>query len=117
MKAALKRLGITEDGFGYLDSTGCYWETLEDTIWGGVLGFCCCGEPERGLKQLRNILEILGLDMEDGILGPCDYEDDTVFYLYLLDKLELTQHEFSVYHSRLSEKGKDILKVLQNLDL
>ena len=117
MEAALKRLGIIEDGFSYLDSKGCYWETLEDTIWGGVLGFCCCGEPERGLKRLRNILELVDLWMDDDTFRPCDYDDETVFCLYLLDKLELTNHNYSVYSSRLSEKGKDILTVLHNMEL
>lgn len=116
MKEALKRLGITEDGFGYTDSRGLYWETLEEAIWGGVLGFCCCGEPERGMKRLRNILETVEL-LFDADSTPADYEDDTLYHFYVLDKMELTQHGCSVYYSWLSEKGKDILKVLQNLDL
>ena len=116
MKAALKRLGIREDGFGYLDSKECYWRTLEDAIWGGVLGFCCCGEPERGLKRLRSILEAVELWLKYDT-RPEYYEDDDVFHLYVLDKMGLTEHGTSVYCSWLSEKGKDILTVLQNIDL
>jgi hypothetical protein len=116
METTLKRLGIAEDGFGYLDSKGCYWKTLKDAIWGGVLGFCCCGEPERGLKRLRSILETVELCF-DNDADPYYFEDDTVFYFYVLDKMELTQHGSCVYHSWLSEKGKDILTVLKNIKL
>ena len=114
MEDALKRLGISEQGLGYEDSKGLYWETLESAIWGGVLGFCCCGEPERGLRQLRKILMLLEQWMNDGSI---EYSDDTILCLYVLDKMKLTQHGSSIYYCWLSEKGKDVLTVLQNMEL
>ena len=100
------------DGFCWRDSRGFYYDSLEFVIWGGVLGFCCCGEPRVGMKQLKSILE--SVELSEGA-DATEYEDSTVLSLYVLDKIGLTKHGFSIYRSRLSEKGQDILTVLRYL--
>lgn len=111
MKDALKRLGISENDYGYVDSQGFYYNFLENAIWGGVFDFCCCGDVSKGLKAIKECLEAVeSKEAKD--------ESDFRFYVlfYVLDKLELTEHGFSIYGSWLSEKGKDVLTVLRYLE-
>lgn len=111
MKDALKRLGISENDDGYVDSQGYCYRFLEDTIWGGVFGFCCCGDVSKGLKAIKECLEAVESKEAKDV-------NDFRFYVlfYVLDKLELTHHGFSVCGSWLSEKGKDVLTVLRYLE-
>lgn len=111
MKDALKRLGISEDCYGYAGPQGFYYEFLENAIWGGVFGFCCCGDVSKGLKVIKECLEAVES-------GEAKNENDFRFYVlfYVLDKLELTHHGFSICGSWLSKKGKDVLTVLRYLE-
>lgn len=102
---ALKRLGLNES---YEDKDGCYWDSPAGFLWGGILGFCCCGDPNSELKKIKKELELI--DAKTPHEGPS-------IYLYLLDKEGLTSHGFSIYNSIITQKGKDFLTVLQSIEL
>lgn len=71
-------------------------------------GFCNCGRPyvvaEKIIKILTNI------DRE----GWIKVEDEDLLYIYLLDKYEYITHYTSVYASKITEKGKNLLKEVKN---
>lgn len=108
MKEILKKFGLTEDGMGFSDRNGCYYETIERALWGGVLGFCCCGEPDKGLKIIRDVLDAI---------ESREFKEEFVFHYYILDKLGLTNHGSSIYYSWLSDAGEALLKILRELEL
>lgn len=105
MKEALKRLGLNEMDE---DKDGCYWQSYEAFLWGGILGFCCCGNPDAGLAEIKEVLEAI----EHGTL-----QDKYLLHYYVLDKEHLTAHGTSVYGSWLTQKGKDFLTVLRSIEL
>lgn len=108
MQDILKKFGLTEDGIGFIDKQGCYWGSLESALWGGVLGFCCCGEPDKGLKIIRDVLKAMEQNQ---------FKNEYLFHYYVLNKIGLAEHGCLVYHSWLSEAGEELLKVLNSMEL
>lgn len=108
MEEALEKLGIVKDGWGYSDANGLYWELLDSALWGGLLGFCCCGDRDQGLKIIKEVLEAV---------QSRKFKDEYLFHYYVFDKLELTEHGFTIYSSWLSPKGELLLSVLQKMEL
>lgn len=108
MTETLKKFGLTESGFGFTDKQNCYWDSLESALWGGVLGFCCCGEPDKGLKIIRDVL----IAMEQK-----QFKDEYLFHYYVLNKIGLAEHGCSIYGSWLTDAGDSFLKILNSMEL
>lgn len=108
---------------------GCDYETAEDLLQTGFLGFCGCGDPEGNLEYIRSALEILAErfpripDREreqwdtwykqhgERVLAHFGNDRSAYFFYYWADRNRLTEHGGSV-PGWLTDKGKHFLKVL-----
>lgn len=122
---------------GYYDEEDCYYDDELRFIHIGLFGFCGCGEPIKMMKYIKDVLFAINTKTNsvhelleshsvrevytDNKLKEIISEFDKVFkseeiqliVLYLLDKMELTEHGTSIYGSWLSEFGKNILHDLE----
>ena len=80
-------------------------DDLVDDIMAG-LGGCSCGRPYIFVRQLYDYLKIA-----ENIGLP---DDKYIPYMYIADALGLTEHGSSVYGAWLTEKGKEIVKRVEN---
>lgn len=112
MKDALKKLGIAydeEDEDYTIRENGvakCY-DNLRDAVWHGIFDFCSCGEPDKQLIKMYNLLSAMD---EESPEAPAD---EDVIYLYLLDSKGMTEHGCSVHFSWLNDKGRALMKVIK----
>lgn len=87
------------------------------------LGICGCGNPEIAYKEIHNMLkrsvdpERYDRDKHDKWLIP-DYEYDgyILFMAYTLDHNGFLTHGSSIYGAVLTDKGKQLLKVLDEFE-
>lgn len=100
---ALSILGCKYDG-EYICPEGYSHLYLEDMINVGLFGFCGCGMPDYEMKRFREVIHKIKKGEE--LLN----EDQ--IYLYLLDKMEYTEHGSSIFGSWLNEKGEALLFLL-----
>jgi hypothetical protein len=108
MQEILKKFGLTEDGTGFIDKQKRYWNSLESALWGGVLGFCCCGEPDKGLRIIRDVLKA----MEEK-----QFKNEYLFHYYVLNKIGLAEHGCCIYSSWLTDAGDSFFKILNSMEL
>lgn len=112
MNDALKTLGIVYDEVdnGYtIRENGIkkYYDNLRDAVWHGIFDFCSCGDPDKQLIKMYNLLS----DMDEEFSkAPAD---EDVIYLYLLDSKGMTEHGCSVHFSWLNDKGRAFMKVIK----
>lgn len=112
MNDALKKLGIVYDEVdkGYtIRENGiekCY-DNLRDAVWHGIFNFCSCGDPDKQLIKMYNLLSAMD---EEFSKAPAD---EDVIYLYLLDSNGMTEHGCSVHFSWLNDKGRSFMKVIK----
>jgi hypothetical protein len=109
----------TEDG-EYLDENGTTFTDELSFLQVGILGFCCCGDPETSLAYIRDRLEYIksyGLVGQNKIslfsLNKQCHElfhttGEMFFFFYSMDKLGLTEHGSSV-PGWLTVKGENFL--------
>jgi hypothetical protein len=105
---------------------GVSYETEEDFIQTGILGFCGCGRPEENLLYILGGLEVIN---DKGPIDPLAWdawwelhkervrthfgnEDAAYFFYYWADKNRLTEHGGSV-PGWLDEKGSRLLALLR----
>ena len=108
MQEILKKFGLTESGTGFIDKQECYWDSLESALWGGVLGFCCCGEPDKGLRIIRDVLKTI---------EEKQFKNEYLFHYYVLNKIGLAEHGCLIYSSWLTDAGDSFLKILNSMEL
>lgn len=112
MTDALKKLGISYDEVDEeytIRENGvakCY-DNLRDAIWHGIFDFCSCGDPDKQLIKMYNLLS--AMDEE----SPNAPADEDVIFLYLLDAKGMTEHGCSVHFSWLNDKGRALMKVIK----
>lgn len=108
-----------EGGFLY---EGCHYETLEDVLSIGVLGFCGCGMPGSALDLVKAImqtrafpkLDITNLDVKACIeLVKARPEAATYIIFYLLTEKNLLEHG-SFVPGWLTHKGERFLALLED---
>lgn len=80
-------------------------EDLINYIMDEIFDFCVCGRPFIFVEQLYEYLTIV----DKGELP----DDKYTAYMYLCDKAELTEHGGSVIGAWLTDKGKTLLKQLE----
>jgi len=106
---------------------GCDFETAEDLIQTGFLGFCGCGSPDENLEYIRGALEVIadpypkdenrtGWDAwyeahKARVIEHFGNERSAYFFYYWATKNDLTEHGGSV-PGWLTDKGKHLLKLL-----
>ena len=97
-----------------LDDDGSFlYNPLED-LPGEILGICGCGKPDVALDIYKRALEWAEKSVGSRSTNPFeDNEELSVIMLYTLAEKDFTEHGSSVYGSRLTEKGKILLKVLR----
>lgn len=112
MKEALKKLGIVYDDVDKtytIKANGVEtdYESLKDAVWVGIFSFCGCGDPDKHLVKMYDLLS--AMDEE----SPKAPTDEDVIYLYLLDSKGMTEHGCSVHFSWLNDKGRALMKVIK----
>ena len=116
------KIDSQDDGWFKFDDTD--FQTLEDLIQTGILGFCGCGAPDENLEYIRRGLELIAVPYPEGndwaawnatrkasvqeIFGN---DRSAYFFYYWCDKHRLTEHGGSV-PGWLDEKGKKLLGLL-----
>lgn len=114
---------------GYIDESGCHYDDAESFYQNGIFKMCGCGRAEDNLAYIRDGLqhiadyeEIDGLDdmqydawLRAGI-EVFGNELSRYFFFYWLDSIELTEHGSSI-PGWLTEKGKQVLEDLKEMDL
>ena len=112
MKDALKILGIVYDEVDKdytIRENGiakCY-DNLRDAVWHGIFDFCSCGDPDKQLIKMYNLLSAMDEEFSKTLA------DEDVIYLYLLDSKGMTEHGCSVHFSWLNDKGRALMKVIK----
>lgn len=91
------------------------YEDRFDFRWYGQLKFCGCGWPVDCAAWLAKILRLLDSDEYvkpelDALVGS---EMGTLFVLYVLDAMKLTEHGGSVFSSRLTDTGEKLMVDLE----
>ena len=112
MKEALKKLGIVYDDMDKTytikkDGMEIGYESLRDAIWVGIFDFCNCGDPDKHLIKMYDLLSAMD---EESPKAPAD---EDVIYLYHLDSKGMTEHGCSVRFSWLNDKGRALMKVIK----
>ncbi len=107
------------DGGRYQDKDGCIYESAQEFLQSGILGFCGCGDPDISLKYIKDSLTLI--EAYSNIATP-DFEDygepfkgkgDVYFIWYFLDQEGFTSHGSSV-PGHLTKKGEDFLSDLRD---
>jgi hypothetical protein len=98
---------------GY-EKDGCFYEDGLDCISSGFLQFCGCGDPEDSCKLVLKWLKLIEKDMHN-CLKLNSNKSVNQFILYQLTSLDLIEHGGSVYGSRLTDLGKNIIADLEIL--
>ncbi len=86
-------------------------EEVEEKV--GELGICGCGSPDSVYEWLLSVLK--GLDTppgEDKAQLPVTTPQEW-FIVYMLDKLNLTEHGTSVSWSWLTDYGREMIPMLE----
>lgn len=106
----------------YVCEDGCYHEDATDYYQVKEFGFCGCYMPTENLKLIRDGLNHLKTrseyEYEEQIKRAVEIfgnESSYAFFLYWVDKEELTEHGGSVWGSWLSEKGEQTLQDLEEI--
>lgn len=112
MNDALKVLGIVydeEDKDYTIRENGIAksYDNLRDAVWHGIFDFCSCGDPDKQLIKMYNLLSAMDEEFPE---APAD---EDVIYLYLLDSKGMTEHGCSVHFSWLNDKGRALMKVIK----
>lgn len=103
--------------------TDCWFPNYREYIWSHMLGFCgCSGESETYTFQILKKIYDESLK-EDGSYY-YEYKDVSDHWLALqelilmiLDKADLTEHGSSVRGCWLTDKGKEVCKKIDELNL
>jgi len=107
----------------YYDSDNCSYDDAEQFISSSILGFCGCGIPRAALNYVKKALRLLSKKkkltheqwVEEKKAIFLDYGSE-YFTWYALENKGLTEHGYST-PGYLSEKGKELLSDLDELDL
>lgn len=107
---ALNLLGGTTDEYWseFYDHRGTYYGDLEEYVWIGLFGFCCCGDPRRELGKIKEALSCADKHRP--------LPDELQIYGYLIDRWGFTEHGSSIYGAWLTPKGGALLILLNELD-
>ena len=117
---------LNEDGFGYKDPEGCWWEDAESFLQGYFLGFCCCGRPDANLKFIAKVLQHIQnlkekVHTEEITYSQWEEQGEKIastdaLYLvyYVLDTKGLTEHGGSV-PGWVEPKGIEFMQDVQEL--
>ena len=116
---------VYASGSGFMDNQDCYYETLEDLIQMGILGFCGCGSPEQNLEYVLGGLTLLDEKTELYDSDKPDWnayhakslehfgnEQAEYFFWYWLDTKGFTEHGGGV-PGWLTEEGEKLLELLK----
>lgn len=118
----------------YKADDGCVYDDAQAFIHSGILGFCGCGRPQDNLRYLRAVLRHIEnakkLDkhrlnsdawraaLKDWravgslLMGQAEW-----FTLYVLAKMDLTEHGGSAGASWLTDTGAKLLEDLETMKL
>ena len=107
---------------------GCNYQSAEELIQCGMLGFCGCGIPDENLRYVLGGLELINETPQGGrdfsawladnkrrALDHFGGERARYFFYYWADKEELAEHGGSV-PGWLTEKGERLLYALRAWD-
>lgn len=96
---------------GYEAPDGCWYESPAEYLWIGILGGCGCGSsdlPNIAVEVLRNFGREHMSKNRFSVYDKSEYE----VIAHWLDSKELIEHGSSVNGSWLTEKGKELLKII-----
>lgn len=71
-----------------------------------MLGFCNCANPSFVISQIHDYLKKRE--------NPVDTSNEELLLAYVCDKAGLTEHGSSVYGAWISEKGRELVKEMEN---
>lgn len=122
---ALSELGVTQDGDGYVDASGCSFDDLESVILDGVFGFHGYHNPGAFLSLARNVLCLMS-ERRDDEVEPDKYQSEMTaicgnkgsmwFLISAFDRLGIVEHCGNVSSAWLTPKGYALLKAIEALD-
>ena len=104
---------LTEKDDCFVDKNGVHWDTIEDYICIEYLDTCGCGSPAENATYIRDMLQRnVGKDSWNHV----KYDNFPVmFFLYWADHKGFIEHGTTVRCSWLTDKGKELLKILNEL--
>lgn len=93
----------------FVNEDDIYYVNKKEFVQCGIFNFCGCGDSTRNLRYIKEQLE----KINKGSVYEIN-EDNAVFYffLYWADKEELIEHGCSVGGSWLTDKGKEVLRLI-----
>jgi len=102
-------LKVTDSG-DLVDSEGTSWTNLDEYVEIKILDLCGCGNPSEIREYVRSFLQKVELKHK---FDYCDLSD--MFMLNWLNHKNFTKHGTTVRCSWLTEDGKLLLRVLNEL--
>jgi len=91
-------------GSGYIDTTGCHWDSKSDFLMIDELDFCGCGNPEEIMDYVKAMLMVFDNKKYQ------DYADlPYMFFAYWATHKGYLEHGSTIRCSWLTDKGKQLL--------
>lgn len=105
---------LEQEGLGYIDENGCYWETPLSWFWVGVLGGCGNSGvlSQRAFKLLENF-SLRGEDFNARFNVYNKAGDEILAHWF--DSAGLTEHGSGIGSSWLTERGERVYKNIVEL--
>lgn len=114
-----------QDGDGYLDTEGCYWDSLGSLFYSGLLDMCSCGYAATASELMMKALVACDdwvkrdapwpLDIVTQLVKDTDPRVIAEILLHILDSKGLTEHGTTVSGSWLDDKGKEWIAFVSSL--
>lgn len=102
-----------DEKYGYIDESGCSWNSPEEWLWLEILGGCGCGSGDEIEKIVFNVLELFATEFNErawSVYDDLKYE----IIAHWMEHKGLLEHGSSVGASWLSEEGKRIYKIIKS---
>jgi hypothetical protein len=135
---SLRDLDLFHDGTNYTTSSGASFDDLEAALVEGVFGFCGCGQPEKFLELVGDVLRLMvdyreyldgieSIDKDPGwqavwtkyhddMESRCGNAGSVMLLQYLFDKTDMTEHGGSVCSAWPASKGYAMLEAIEMLE-
>ena len=104
-----------DDPYYQYEYKGCAYGDPTDLIQGGLLGMCCCGNPEANLQYVLGGLELLvdfGYHNDELVLAHFGAQEAANFFWYWVTEKDFAEHGGSV-PGWLTPEGWELLELLR----
>lgn len=105
---------------GYVDPTGCHWDTKLSYLCIAILGTCGCGDPSSIMKYVKEMLlkYVKPTDSQDTTCWNNFSYDDLPAYFFLswADNKKFIEHGSSIGYSWMTPLGNELLKDIAEVE-